>query len=122
MLVSDFTHSQKLDSAVMHVSCIQAGTFLARLRRPEFQHCVAGLEQYSYAYEECADQAAEIKRIYAQAVAGEVELSHMASVFPGPAYASGEHQEGGGLSLNGSPQQHSAMNVEPSTYGGSYHD
>ncbi|KAL4250756.1 Zn(2)-C6 fungal-type domain-containing protein [Abortiporus biennis] len=74
----------KLDSAVMHVSCIQAGTLLARIARPEVQNCIDGLEQYSYAYEECAEQAAEIKRIYAQACAGEIELNHMASVAPPP--------------------------------------
>ncbi|KAI0785102.1 hypothetical protein C8Q75DRAFT_809640 [Abortiporus biennis] len=68
----------------MHVSCIQAGTLLARIARPEVQNCIDGLEQYSYAYEECAEQAAEIKRIYAQACAGEIELNHMASVAPPP--------------------------------------
>ncbi|OBZ68942.1 hypothetical protein A0H81_11103 [Grifola frondosa] len=72
----------RLDSAVMHVSCIQAGTLLARLGRPEVSNCITGLEQYSYAYEECAEQAAEIKRLYSQAITGEVEFNHMASVVP----------------------------------------
>ncbi|KAI9061327.1 hypothetical protein FKP32DRAFT_1613112 [Trametes sanguinea] len=77
----------KLDCAVMHVSCIQAGMLLARLGRPEVMNCIDGLEQYSYAYEECADQAMEIKRVYLQAQAGETELNHMASVTPRPGAA-----------------------------------
>ncbi len=107
----------------MHVSCIQAGTFLARLRRPEYEHCVAGLEQYSYAYEECAEQAQEIKRIYAQALAGEIEHSHMASIFPGPGYAAADQQQGANMNLNGN-QQHAAMHgVEQPMYTahGQYH-
>ena len=43
----------------MHVSIIQAGMLLARLGRPEVKNCIEGLEQYSYAYEECAEQAAD---------------------------------------------------------------
>ncbi|KAI8978802.1 hypothetical protein BD414DRAFT_516765 [Trametes punicea] len=77
----------KLDCAVMHVSCIQAGMLLARLARPEVTNCITGLEQYAYAYEECADQAAEIKRIYQQALSGETELNHMATVAPRPGAA-----------------------------------
>ncbi|PIL22841.1 hypothetical protein GSI_15536 [Ganoderma sinense ZZ0214-1] len=68
-------NSQRLDCAVMHVSCIQAGLLLARMGRPEVTNCISGLEQYAYAYEECADQAAEIKRIYHQAVAGELDIA-----------------------------------------------
>ena len=67
----------------MHVSIIQAGMLLARLGRPEVKNCVEGLEQYSYAYEECAEQAAEMRRVYAQAIAGELDLNHMLSVRPG---------------------------------------
>ncbi|KAL1950745.1 hypothetical protein VTO73DRAFT_5869 [Trametes versicolor] len=74
----------RLDCAVMHVSCIQAGMLLARLGRPEVSNCITGLEQYAYAYEECADQAAEIKRVYHHALAGETELNHMASAVPRP--------------------------------------
>lgn len=66
----------------MHVSIIQAGTLLARLGRPEVENCIKGLQQYSYAYEECMEQAAEISRTYHQAVGGESELQHMASVVP----------------------------------------
>jgi hypothetical protein len=66
----------------MHVSIIQAGTLLARLGRPEVENCIKGLEQYSYAYEECMEQAAEITRVYNQALAGEHDLQHMASVLP----------------------------------------
>ena len=64
----------------MHVSIIQAGTLLARLGRPEVDNCIKGLQQYAYAYEECQEQANEIGRIYSQAVAGDVDLNHMASV------------------------------------------
>lgn len=67
----------------MHVSIIQAGMLLARLGRPEVKNCIQGLEQYSYAYEECAEQAAEMRRVFAQAVTGELDLNHMLSVRPG---------------------------------------
>lgn len=66
----------------MHVSIIQAGMLLARLGRPEVKNCIEGLEQYSYAYEECAEQAAEMRRVYAHAIAGELDLNHMMSVRP----------------------------------------
>jgi hypothetical protein len=72
----------RLDPAVMHVSCIQAGTVLARLGRPEVSNCIAALDQYSYAYEEAGEQGSEIKRAYAKARAGESELACMASVAP----------------------------------------
>lgn len=72
----------RLDSAVMHVSCIQAGTLLARLGRPEVSNCIAALEQYGAAYEEVGEQAVEIRRIYASARSGEFDFNHMASVSP----------------------------------------
>lgn len=65
----------------MHVSCIQAGTLLARLARPEVMNCIAGLEQYSYSYEEAGDQAVEMKRLYNMARAGEIELN-LAAITP----------------------------------------
>ena len=73
-------HPQRLDCAVMHVSIIQAGTLLARLGRPEVENCVKGLQQYSYAYEECMEQANDISRQFTQAVNGDFDLNHMASV------------------------------------------
>ena len=73
---------QRLDSAVMHVSCIQAGTLLARLGRPEVSNCIAALQQYGAAYEEIGEQAVELKRIYASATSGEFDFNHMASVAP----------------------------------------
>ncbi|THH27039.1 hypothetical protein EUX98_g7153 [Antrodiella citrinella] len=92
----------RLDSAVMHVSCIQAGTFLARLGRPEVQNCIAGLEQYAYAYEECAEQAQEIRRMYEGAVAGQVEIvGHMSSVVPRVDGAPSGAGGGGGLNGHG---------------------
>jgi len=66
----------------MHVSCIQAGTLLARLGRPEVSNCIAALEQYGAAYEEVGEQALEMKRVYASARSGEYEFTHMASVSP----------------------------------------
>jgi hypothetical protein len=57
--------------------CLHSGFLLARLGRPEVQSCISGLRQYSYAYEEAADQASEMARIYN---AGGEELSHMAGV------------------------------------------
>jgi len=77
----------RLDSAVMHVSCIQAGTLLARLGRPEVSNCIAALEQYGAAYEEVGEQALEMKRVYASARSGEYEFTHMASVSPRSAVA-----------------------------------
>jgi hypothetical protein len=56
--------AQKLDPAVMHVSCINAGNLLARLGRPEVFQCIKALEQYSYAYEETKEHAREINREY----------------------------------------------------------
>lgn len=94
----------RLDSAVMHVSIIQAGTFLARLGRPEVMNCVSGLQQYSYAYEECAEQAAEIRRAYIQATTGDSDLNHMASV----------------VRPLGDAGANSAMNVDQSPYAGGY--
>lgn len=89
----------------MHVSCIQAGLLLARLGRPEVSNCISGLEQYAYAYEECAEQAAEIKRVYSQAISGELELGHMASAVP---------RAGGGDIVGASPAMSStAMNIDP---------
>lgn len=64
----------------MHVSCIQAGLLLARLGRPEVQNCIAALQQYSYAYEEAAEQGLEIERMYQNALAGERDLGRMANV------------------------------------------
>jgi hypothetical protein len=57
--------------------CIHSGFLLARLGRPEVQSCISGLRQYSYAYEEAADQASEMARIFN---AGGEELSNMAGV------------------------------------------
>lgn len=50
---------------------------LARLGRPEVQSCISGLQQYSSAYEEAADQANEMARIYNS---GGEDLAHMAGV------------------------------------------
>lgn len=55
---------------------------LARLGRPEVSHCINGLLQYSYAYEECAERAAEMRRVYEKALVGESDIGHMASVVP----------------------------------------
>jgi hypothetical protein len=63
----------------MHVSCIQAGTFLARLGRPEVQNCIAALQQYGYAYEEAAEQGNDIERTFNLARTGESDIGHMAT-------------------------------------------
>lgn len=75
----------------MLVSCIQSGNLLARLGRPEVSNCIAGLEQYSYSYEEAGEQAAEMRRTYTQVRAGELELQHMASVAPRLPFEPAEH-------------------------------
>ncbi|KAF9565678.1 hypothetical protein CPC08DRAFT_153221 [Agrocybe pediades] len=72
----------RLDPAVMHISCNLAGTLLARLCRPEVAHCIAGLKQYSYAYEEAGEQANEINKLYHRVRMGDVDLNHMLSVAP----------------------------------------
>jgi hypothetical protein len=69
----------RLDPAVMHVSCNYAGILLARFGRPEVQNCIEGLEQYSYSYEEAADQAQELRRLFALARAGQTDFTHMAN-------------------------------------------
>ncbi|KAI6122479.1 hypothetical protein EDD16DRAFT_764512 [Pisolithus croceorrhizus] len=72
----------KLDTAVMHVSIIRAGVFLARLGRPEVQNCIEGLRQYTYAYEETGDQAEQIERTYKQTAVDGPNFQRMASVIP----------------------------------------
>jgi hypothetical protein len=67
----------RLDPAAMHVSCNYAGILLARFGRPEVQNCIEGLEQYSYSYEEAADQAQELRRLFALARAGQTDFAHM---------------------------------------------
>ncbi|KAH9161152.1 hypothetical protein EDB89DRAFT_2032283 [Lactarius sanguifluus] len=51
----------RLDPAAMH----------------EVQNCIEGLEQYSYSYEEAADQAQELRRLFARARAGQTDFAHM---------------------------------------------
>jgi hypothetical protein len=69
----------RLDPAVMHVSCNYAGILLARFGRPEVQNCIEGLEQYSCSYEEAAEQAQELRRLFALARAGQTDFVHMTS-------------------------------------------
>jgi hypothetical protein len=88
---------QRLDTAVMHVSCIQAGMLLARLGRPEVANCIAALQQYSYAYEEAAEQGNEIERMFNAAQGGERDLDHMAST----AYSQQQQENASSASANG---------------------
>ena len=69
----------RLDPAVMHVSCNYAGMLLARFGRPEVQNCIEGLEQYSYSYEEAAEQAQELRRVFGLARSGQTDFTHMTS-------------------------------------------
>jgi len=71
----------RLDPAVMMPSCSHAGLLLARLGRPEVMNCISGLQQYSFSYEEAAELANEMSRIYRS---GDGELNNMASVVPRP--------------------------------------
>ena len=93
----------------MHVSCIQAGMLLARMGRPEVTNCITGLEQYAYAYEECAEAAAEIKRIYHQALAGELESTTNSRATPTEAVASPTASSAS-----------NAMNVDQPMFGASF--
>jgi hypothetical protein len=61
----------------MLISCNYAGILLARFGRPELQNCIEGLEQYAYSYEEAADQAQELRRLFALARAGQTDFAHM---------------------------------------------
>ncbi|KAF8272856.1 hypothetical protein EI94DRAFT_1769658 [Lactarius quietus] len=69
----------RLDPAAMLISCNYAGILLARFGRPELQNCIEGLEQYSYSYEEGADQAQELRRLFALARAGQTDFAHMSA-------------------------------------------
>ncbi|TBU45011.1 hypothetical protein BD309DRAFT_861086 [Dichomitus squalens] len=100
----------RLDCAVMHVSCIQAGMLLARMGRPEVANCVTGLEQYAYAYEECAEAAAEIKRIYNQTLSGELDM----------APSSTTNSRATPTEAVSSPMASTAMNVDQPMYGVSF--
>lgn len=90
----------------MHVSCIQAGTLLARLCRPEVVRCIEGLRQYSYAYEECAEQANDIQRLYTQSANSE-QFNHMADVVP--KYVGSDPGQGG-----------NAIHIDQPMFGGTY--
>lgn len=75
----------------MQVSCTQAGTFLARLGRPEVSNCIEGLEQYSHAYVEAGEYATEMKRMYANAQSGDFDFNHMVNfVSPVTTLAAGQ--------------------------------
>jgi hypothetical protein len=97
----------------MHISVILAGTLLARLGRPEVTNCIAGLRQYSYAYEEAGDQAEDMSRLFNRVRVGDLDLHHMASVAP----------RVGTSSNNASPHGHSQndMNVDNHRPNGSSH-
>ncbi|KAH7913412.1 hypothetical protein BJ138DRAFT_1178081 [Hygrophoropsis aurantiaca] len=102
----------KLDPAVMHVSCIQAGLLLARLARPEVQNCIAGLEQYSYAYEETGEQASLIKQTYSHARINGPEFHEMASCVPRADPMNVDHINGNGNGYgarNGASQSYMAL-------------
>ncbi|KAG6890787.1 hypothetical protein C0995_003217 [Termitomyces sp. Mi166 len=86
----------RLDPAVMHVSCIQAGTLLARMGNENVRACINGLKQYSHSYEEAGEQAAEMQRVYEAALAGEPQFSHMGAAVPtrtNPEGTSGDDQD-----------------------------
>jgi hypothetical protein len=101
----------RLDPAVMHVSCNYAGILLARFGRPEVQNCIEGLEQYSYSYEEAAEQAQELRRLFALARAGQTDFTHMASAVvrqqehPHPHPHNHSHQHHSSQQQQAPPQQ-----------------
>ncbi|EJC98863.1 uncharacterized protein FOMMEDRAFT_95450 [Fomitiporia mediterranea MF3/22] len=106
----------KLDPAVMHFSCLTAGTLLARLGRPEVTNCIGGLKQYNYAYEEAGDEAIEMERIYSNALNGDSDVNHMASVVLPQHQHPGATAAPGGAS-GGAHNQGQAMVVDPPSYG-----
>ena len=113
---------QKLDPAVMHFSCLTAGTLLARLGRPEVTNCIAGLKQYNYAYEEAGEEAVEMERSYSSALNGESDIGHMASVLLAHQGASTNAGAGSGTgaSVNASQQHGQQMAIDHSPTIGSY--
>jgi len=90
----------------MHISCILAGTLLARLGRPEVANCIAGLKQYSYAYEEAGDQANDMSRLFNRARMGDLELNHMISVVPRAGTSSSSPRSPHGHAMLVDGQQH----------------
>ncbi|KAF7299190.1 hypothetical protein MIND_00867700 [Mycena indigotica] len=106
----------RLDPAVMLVSVVQSGNLLARLGRPEVSNCVAGLEQYSYSYEEAGEQASDIRKIYNQVRAGELELQHMAGVAPRMSYDGSDPQQGQQMIIDDPSLMSNGMQ-SPSEYG-----
>jgi hypothetical protein len=63
----------------MHISCINAGSLLARFGRIEVENCVAGLDQYAYSYCEAGEQARDLERTYACSLRGDDQFKHMAA-------------------------------------------
>ncbi|KAL0960646.1 hypothetical protein HGRIS_005674 [Hohenbuehelia grisea] len=108
----------RLDPAVMHVSCINAGTLLARLGRPEVSNCIAGLEQYSYSYEEAGEQAAEISQLYKSTLSGETNLHHMSAVTARPAVSAGNNSSGGSPTVAGDSRDAGMAVDEDTAMGG----
>lgn len=95
----------------MHFSCLTSGTLLARLARPEVSNCIAGLKQYSYAYDEAGEEAIEMDRIYGLALSGESDINHMASVVaPAQANSSDMAVDSTSFAQNGSDHS-SAMHA-----------
>lgn len=96
----------RLDPAVMHVSCIYAGTLLARFGRPEYTICVRGLEQYGFAYEEVWEQIKDMHRSSAAARVGDWDFIHMAAMGMAPG---NQHQGGAGAGIQGVVQVQGGM-------------
>ena len=63
-------------------------------------NCIAGLEQYSYAYEEAGDQANEMSRLFQRVRFGDLELNHMASILTSVAPVSSSVQRNTGLMVD----------------------
>ena len=79
---------------------------LARLGRPEVSNCVEGLKQYNYAYEEAGEEAIDMERAYASAVAGDSDITHMASVVQGTSeQQQQQNQSGSGQGRSLSPRE-----------------
>lgn len=57
-------HFVERDPNTLHYSTYAAGMYLARAGHPDVESCIAGLRQYSFAYEEAKGQADQIERTY----------------------------------------------------------
>ncbi|TRM63963.1 hypothetical protein BD626DRAFT_493337 [Schizophyllum amplum] len=110
----------RLDPAVMHVSCIHAGGLLARLGRPEVQHCIEGLEQYAHAYSEAGEQAEALRAVYEGVVSGHSDMQANGNSAYRQAYGNGQRYPNGQGQSNGQGLSHGRTYSSAQAYNEQY--